>query len=335
MEEETINSATEAVKAVGEGVTEQARNLLHLDEFSRYLTWGNLAKVVANLITIVLMYIVYRIIKKLVFRQTSSKFEVHTSMLINKIISYVFYVIIGMYILSLFGINFKAVWGAAGVAGLAIGFAAQTSVSNFISGMFVLSERAMKIGDFISVGGVSGTVDSVGLLSVKIHTPDNQMIRIPNSVVINSNLMNYSHFGIRRFLFEISISYETDLAHALEVIAKVPEYCPTVLKDPAPSVFYDGFGDAVNLKLAVWFDGADLIQTKNDVYINVVKLCNENNVQIPYTRYDIKIVDDKSGTPAPVAKAAEKVTAKTTDKTESKTTRKTTARAAAKKSTKA
>ena len=163
MEEETINSATEAVKAVGEGVTEQARNLLHLDEFSRYLTWGNLAKVVANLITIVLMYIVYRIIKKLVFRQTSSKFEVHTSMLINKIISYVFYVIIGMYILSLFGINFKAVWGAAGVAGLAIGFAAQTSVSNFISGMFVLSERAMKIGDFISVGGVSGTVDSVGL----------------------------------------------------------------------------------------------------------------------------------------------------------------------------
>ena len=133
-----------------------------------------------------------------------------------------FYVIIVMYILSLFGINLKAIWGAAGVAGLAIGFAAQTSVSNLISGVFVLSEKAMKIGDFIQVGDVFGTVDSVGLLSVRVHTLDNQMVRIPNSSVINSNLVNFNHYDIRRFVFDMPISYDSNMEKALEVANSIP-----------------------------------------------------------------------------------------------------------------
>src|SRR5574344_1402941 len=293
----TVANAASTVAGAGQnvahGVAQQTRTMLHLEELKQYLTWGNLMKVITSVLAIVIFYIIYRIIKKIILKRGKDRFQPHTQMIIGKAITYIFWIIIGMYVLSLFGIQLSAVWGAAGIAGLAIGFAAQTSVSNIISGIFVLSEKSLRVGDFISVAGQSGIVDSVGLLSVKIHTADNQLVRIPNSTIINSNLQNFNTFPTRRVVFEIPISYDADLAKAIVAIKKVPKACPTVLKDPAPAVFYDGFGDCgMTLKLAVWFKSSDLIQTKNDVYINILKICDEEHIDIPYTRYDVKIVDD-------------------------------------------
>lgn len=284
-----------ASHTVAKGVASETRTLLHYEELKQYFTWGNLMKVITSVLAIIIFYIIYRVIKKLILKHGEKKFQPHTQMIINKCITYIFWVIILMYVLSLFGIKLSAVWGAAGIAGLAIGFAAQTSVSNVISGLFVLSEKSMKVGDFISVGGVSGVIDNVGLLSIKVHTADNQLIRIPNSSVINSNLENYSTFDQRRLVFEVPISYDGDLQKALDVVSKVPALCKKVLKTPAPSVFYDGFGDCgVTLKLAVWFKSSDISEVKNEVYMNIMKVCTENNVEIPYMRYDVKIVDENS-----------------------------------------
>ena len=278
------------VESVAE-VAVQTKTMLHLDELLTYLTWGNLMKVVVAFISVLVFYVAYRIIKHIIKKQAAPRVEKHTYMLINKFVSYVFYVIIMMYILSLFGINLKAIWGAAGVAGLAIGFAAQTSVSNLISGIFVLSEKAMKVGDFIQVGDVFGTVDSVGLLSVRVHTLDNQMVRIPNSSVINSNLVNFNHYDIRRFVFDMPISYDSNMEKALEVANSIPGKCPVVLQNPAPCVYFDGFGDAINIKIAVWFNCSDLINAKNQMYAAIVNTCREQGIEIPYTHYDVKILN--------------------------------------------
>ncbi len=278
------------VESVAE-VAVQTKTMLHLDELLAYLTWGNLMKVVVAFISVLVFYVVYRIIKHIIKKQAAPRVEKHTYMLINKFVSYMFYVIIVMYILSLFGINLKAIWGAAGVAGLAIGFAAQTSVSNLISGIFVLSEKAMKVGDFIQVGDVFGTVDSVGLLSVRVHTLDNQMVRIPNSSVINSNLVNFNHYDIRRFVFDMPISYDSNMEKALEVANSIPGKCPVVLQNPVPCVYFDGFGDAINIKIAVWFNCSDLINAKNQMYAAIVNTCREQGIEIPYTHYDVKILN--------------------------------------------
>lgn len=278
------------VESVAE-VAVQTKTMLHLDELMAYLTWGNLMKVVVAFISVLVFYVVYRIIKHIIKKQAAPRVDKHTYMLINKFVSYVFYVIIVMYILSLFGINLKAIWGAAGVAGLAIGFAAQTSVSNLISGIFVLSEKAMKVGDFIQVGDVFGTVDSVGLLSVRVHTLDNQMVRIPNSSVINSNLVNFNHYDIRRFVFDMPISYDSNMEKALEVANSIPGKCPVVLQNPVPCVYFDGFGDAINIKIAVWFNCSDLINAKNQMYAAIVNTCREQGIEIPYTHYDVKILN--------------------------------------------
>lgn len=254
-------------------------------------TWQNFFKILGALIMIFIMWVVFKLIKHAVKKIPAEKVQPHYLHLITRFISYAFYILVIMYVMSLFGVKLSAIWGAAGIAGVAIGFAAQTSVSNLISGLFVLSEKTMKVGDFIEVGGVCGTVDSVGLLSVKIHTLDNQLIRIPNSSVINSNFQNNSYFSHRRFVFKVSIDYSSNMTIALKALESVPALCPSVLKDPAPAVWYDGFGESgINMALAVWFNPSNLVAMKNEVYMGIKKAFDEVGINIPFNRMDVTLL---------------------------------------------
>lgn len=275
-------------------------HLLHIDDLRRFITWENLIHVGVSLITMLIFYIVYRIIKGVVRKRLAVSMKPVLVQGISKIISYVFYVLMVMYVLGLFGINLSAVWGAAGIAGVAIGFAAQTSVSNLISGLFVVTDKAMKIGDFIEVDGVSGTVDSISFLSVRVHTADNQLVRIPNSLIINNKLKNYATYDYRRYVFEFSVDYSSDLDKTLEAIKQVPARCPTVVTDEGhePAAWYVALGESgITMNLIVWCKRADFFQTKSDVCANVAKVCRENGVNIPFNRMDVTILNDTT-TPA-------------------------------------
>lgn len=289
--QDVLHSVTDAAAAAAnETVGKIASEFL---EYARsLLTWENLFKLIGALVVILLMWFVFKMIRTAIKKIPEEKMQAHYSLVISKFVSYLFYILVVMYILSLFGVRLSAIWGAAGIAGIAVGFAAQTSVSNLISGLFVLSEKTMKVGDFIVVGGVSGTVDSVGLLSVKIHTLDNQMVRIPNSAIINSNFQNNSYFDKRRFVFEVYIDYSSDMTLALEALKKVPAMCPSVLSDPEPKMWYDGFGDSgIKLSVAMWFYSQNLAQMKNEVYIAIKKVFDESGISIPYNRLDVSMVN--------------------------------------------
>ena len=300
---ETVQTVTEVaadtIQTVTKGVTSETASLLHIDEIKKYFTFEQMTHIVMGLIAIVIFYVAYRIIKKLLKRHLSKVAKPHTVQLATKTVSYTFKILIVMYVLNLFGINLSAIWGAAGVAGLAIGFAAQTSVSNVISGVFVVGEKALKLGDHISVGGDTGIVDNIGFLSVKIHTFDNQMVRIPNSSIINGTLINYSHFDVRRVVMEVGVSYDSDVDKVLEALQKVPSMCPTVIGNPEPKIYYDSFGDSsLNMKVCVWCKNADFIATKNDVFKAVVKLSRETPFEIPYNKLDVKILNQEKLPPA-------------------------------------
>ncbi len=289
----------DTAKEVIQDTADKTRKIFGLDYIGKFLTIDKLQDFLTTILALVIFYVFFKILKKVLQKNISPKVEPHTMGLINKIVSYVFYIIMAAYILGLFGIELKGLWGAAGVAGLAIGFAAQTSVSNLISGLFVLTEKTMKIGDFIEVDGVSGTVDEIGLLSVKIHTLDNQLIRIPNSTIINTKLMNYATYDLRRFSFQLSVSYENDLEKALEMIQKIPEMCPSVIKndpDHAPVAVYSGLADTgIDINLNVWFNRKDLVTVKNEVFIAYTKLCRETpDLDCAYKRIDVSILNDKT-----------------------------------------
>ncbi|MBQ5492120.1 MAG: mechanosensitive ion channel family protein [Treponema sp.] len=279
---------------VGSEVAEQTTKFFHLDEIKQLFTVQSAAKIAVAVVTIAILFGIYKFLKRLVNKKFASKLQAHSKLLLNKAITYVFYILTGMYILSCIGVNLSAVWGAAGVAGLAIGFAAQTSVSNIISGLFVLSEKALRVGDFIEVNGVSGIVDSIDLLSVMVHTHDNQMIRIPNSAIINDTFKNYSHFKTRRMVYDIPVSYDYDMEKVMAAVKRVPSLCPTVLENPEPTVYYDGFGEAVNLKLCVWIKNSDFIQNKTEVFIAIRKELQKDGFDIPFTRYDIKLINNSA-----------------------------------------
>ncbi len=297
--EETA-TAVNMIKDVGAEAIQETWHLLHIDDLRRFTTWENLIHAVFSLITILIFYIIYRVVKGIVKKRLTVSMKPALAQGISKAISYVFYVLMVMYVLGLFGINLGAVWGAAGIAGVAIGFAAQTSVSNLISGLFVVTDKAMKIGDFIEVDGVSGTVDAIGFLSVRVHTADNQLVRIPNSLVINNKLKNYATYDYRRYVFEFSVDYSSDLDKTLEAIRQVPARCPTVVTDEGhePAVWYVALGESgITMNLIVWCKRTDFFQTKNDVCVNVAKVCRENGVNIPFNRMDVTILNDTT-TPA-------------------------------------
>lgn len=275
-----------AASVAGEAIVKQTSSFLNF--LLGLLTWSNLFKILGTVLIVFALWIIYKIIIRGIKKIPEEKLSLQRQLFVQKTIKYIAYFIAIMCVLSLFGVKLSAIWGAAGIAGVAIGFAAQTSVSNIISGIFVITEGALKIGDTVIVDGITGIVDSINLLSVRVHTFDNQMVRIPNSTIINSNLTNNSYHKTRRLTVSVDVSYNTDLEFALETIKKVPENCPTVLREPSPNAWYDGFGDSgIKLTLAVWFSPENFIDTKNAIFIGLKKVFDEAKIEIPFNQIDV------------------------------------------------
>ena len=319
-----------------EKVIEDGNTLLHSDQpitedlkwactsFTNWIkgfaTWDNFFRLLGVLLIFFALMAIYKLAIRSIKKIPEKKLPAHRSIIILKFIKYVYYAILTMFVLSLFGIKLSAIWGAAGVAGIAVAFAAQTSVSNIISGVFVIAEKTLKIGDLINVSGETGIVDTIGLLSVKVHTLDNQMIRIPNSTIINSTLRNTSFFDKRRLDVKVSVSYDTDMETALNVLAKAPGHCKDVLSDPAPLVWFDGFGESgINMTLAVWFKSANFLAAKNETFIAIKRVYDEAGIEIPYNKLDVKVYDSETQFIAGRASAKAKASTKTKAAAKSKT----------------
>ncbi len=283
-------------------------------------TWDFLFTAITFVAALLLLYIAYRVILKIYRRVAKEKLKAQTALLIEKGIKYTFYVLIALYILDVFGVNLNALLGAAGILGVAIGFASQTSVSNIISGFFVLSENTIKIGDFVTIEDVVGNIHSIDLLSVKILTTDNQLIRVPNETIIKANLKNTTYYPVRRVQVRVSVSYDTDLDLAYKTLMKVPGSCPLVVDDPESVVFFDGFGaSGIDLVLGAWIKKEDYIAAKNQLYIAIKKVYDDAKIEIPFAQVVIhdgdkvpakppvkKVVQKKEPSKTPVKKVAQK-----------------------------
>jgi len=185
--------------------------------------------------------------------------------------------------LSQLGFKLGALLGAAGVAGVAIGFAAQTSLSNLISGLFLIGEEPFEVGDLISVGDISGVVESIDLLSVKLRPPDNRFIRVPNEMLIKTPVINITHFPIRRIDLAIGVAYKEDLRQVMQILLEVADRNPWSLDEPAPVIIFDGFGDSgMNLKLGVWVAKTDVLALRNSLLVEIKERFDREGIEIPF-----------------------------------------------------
>lgn len=207
----------------------------------------------------------------------------------------VFYGIIVAGILSAltpFGISLSGLLVAGGFAGIVVGFASQQTVSNFISGLFLLIEQPLRIGDPVTVGDVSGVVVDINILSTRIRTWDGYIVRIPNSAVFNSNITNYMRTRARRVEITIGISYDSDIEKARETLIKMMQDHPYCLVNPAPEVFVDNYADhAVVLKVRCWAPPPVWFATKIDLQTRMKKVLEEAGIKIPFPQLDLHIKD--------------------------------------------
>lgn len=164
----------------------------------------------------------------------------HAATLVRTTILYVGLLTVVLSVLSELGFNVNTLLGAAGIAGIAIGFAAQTTMANVMSGIFIVFERSFIMGDLIVCDGVTGVVESVGILSVALRTQDGLLVRIPNENFIKNKVVNISYHAARRLEFEIAVPIETDAALVDTVLHEASRAVPDILKNPEPIVLRYG-----------------------------------------------------------------------------------------------
>lgn len=185
--------------------------------------------------------------------------------------------------LSQMGFNLKVLLGAAGILTVAIGFAAQTSASNLISGIFLIIERPFTVGDDVSIGEIRGEVMSIDLLSTKIRTFNNLMVRVPNETMVKSSITNHSFFPIRRVDFLIGVSYSADLKQVEEILRKVATDHPMCMMEPEPVFRFVGFGDSsMNLEFQVWTTIKNIVPMRNDLFREIKSTFDKEGIEIPF-----------------------------------------------------
>ncbi|WP_332450082.1 mechanosensitive ion channel family protein [Methanoculleus sp.] len=189
-------------------------------------------------------------------------------------------------------VNLSGLLVAGGVAGLVIAFASQSVVSNLVSGLFLMFEHPIKIGDNVNVAGVSGSVEDVRVLSTVVKTYDGIYVRIPNETVFTSNITNYVHNAARRFEYQIGIRYQDDANEAIRIAKEVIATHPFALKSPAPSVFVDTFGDnRVNLTAYIWAPARNWWDVRTDLLWKIKQAFEENGIEIPLPQRTVVFAD--------------------------------------------
>ncbi len=204
-------------------------------------------------------------------------------MVLRKLIVYTGTALVVVMVMREFGFKLTALLGAAGVAGIAIGFAAQTSLSNVISGFFLIWEKPFEVGDVVKIGETTGTVESIDLLSATLRTFDNQAVRIPNENLVKTQFTNVTRYPIRRFDINLGVAYKEDVEHVLAVLREVVDANPNALIEPEPLVAFTGFGESqLNFFVGAWFHKPDFLKLRNTLLGDIKKRFDAENIEIPF-----------------------------------------------------
>ncbi len=188
--------------------------------------------------------------------------------------------------------SFIAILGAAG---LAVGLALQGSLSNFASGVLIIILRPFKSGDFIDAAGQMGTVDRIELFSTYLKTPDNRVVIVPNSAIMNGSIVNFSREKTRRVDLVVGISYDADIRLAKQIIEEIVQADERILKTPECTIAVSELADSsVNFVVRPWVNAADYWTVRADVLEKVKYAFDERGVGIPYPQMDVHLHKQES-----------------------------------------
>jgi small-conductance mechanosensitive channel len=262
-----------------------------------FLHSERLGSVVTATVLILIGWLLGRVFARMFERAAQQRLSAHQIIIWRRTINYAFIALFAVAGLREMGFHLSVLLGAAGVLSVAVGFASQTSASNLISGLFLIGERSFAIGDFIRVGQTEGEVLAIDLLSVKLRTPDNLYVRLPNEQLIRSELTNLTRFPVRRIDLALGVAYKEDLGQVRQLLLGVAQRDPQCLDEPSPEVIVMGFGDsAVNLTLQAWTRRENYREVRNRLHESIKRAFDDGGVEIPFPQ----IAVNASSTEAPI-----------------------------------
>jgi small-conductance mechanosensitive channel len=192
--------------------------------------------------------------------------------------------------LQILGVELGVLLGAAGILTVALGFAAQASVSNLISGIFLMFEQPFRIGDAIRVGDVAGEVVSIGLVSLSLRTPDNLLVRIPNETMLKSNVINQTRYPIRRLDLPIGVAYHSKIAEVRAALLRVVNEHRLCLDEPLPRVMHLGFGaSSIDLQLVVWVAKENFLDVRDQLNEAIKEEFDRCGIEIPFPNMTLSV----------------------------------------------
>jgi small-conductance mechanosensitive channel len=244
---------------------------------------AHIEPIISAILLILAGYFIGRILSASIAKAFLKQLTPQQYMLLRR---FIFYIIILLFLASAFeqlGFQISAFLGAAGILTVAVGIAAQTSMSNVVSGLFMIGEKPFEVGNYIKVGDTQGEVLTIDLLSVKIRTLDNTMVRIPNDYLIKSLVINLSYFPIRRVDLEIGVSYQADLNQVKKVLFELADNNPLSLIEPKPLFQVLKFADSsINIQFSVWCSRVNYVDLKNSILIEIKKAFDKQGIELPF-----------------------------------------------------
>ena len=207
---------------------------------------------------------------------------------IHGLVRYLLFVIVLIAALGRLGVQTASVVAVIGAAGLAVGLALQGSLSNFAAGVLIVAFRPFKSGDYVEIGGVAGSVDSIQIFQTVLTTPDNKMVVVPNGSVIGSPITNYSRHETRRIDLMIGVSYNADLQKTKALLTKICESDERVLKEPGVQVGVHTLADSsVNFVVRPWVSTAEYWNVYFDLMQAIKEGLDKEGIEIPFPQMDV------------------------------------------------
>ena len=251
-----------------------------------------------HIIAAVVIFIVGRFIIKLINRLVASilqrrHIEISVQTFLSSLVNIILTILLIITVIGALGVNTTSFAALIASAGVAIGMALSGNLQNFAGGLIILLFKPYRVGDFIDVCGVQGTVSAVQIFHTILLTPDNKAVYLPNGSTSSSTITNYSRENKRRIEWTFGIDYGEDVGRARTAILSVITADARILPDPAPFVAVGGLSDSsVDIIVRVWVPTEEYWNVYYDMHQRVYETFNEQKINFPYPQQTVHLVQD-------------------------------------------
>ncbi len=261
-----------------------------IDAMIAFITQHGLRLVGAIVFLIVGFWITGRLSKMLYNLMEKRQIDPSLRSFLRSFFSIVLKIMVVITILSLVGVPMTSFIAILGAAGLAVGLALSGTLQNFAGGVLILILKPFKVGQFLEAQGYMGTVKEIQIFNTILQTPDNLKIIIPNGGLATSSMINYSAHDTRRAQWVFGIAYGDDFRKAQQVLQRILDEDPRVLKDPASLIFLSELNDSsVDITVRAWAKGEDFWPLNFDIKEKVYDAFAKESINIPFPQMDVHL----------------------------------------------